>query len=124
MHTAMGTRYHIEDPDDLFLSFALINGKTRQPYDEFVRRTGLAGIRRAALISDGPPVSIADTMAALGEAGFHGALDGVEGAVWVHENGGEFRGIAKFVKADKVDGRYISSVTGAGDLVNYFGPDF
>jgi endonuclease G len=31
--------------------------------------------------------------------------------VWVHENGGEFRGIAKFVKADKVDGRYISSVT-------------
>jgi hypothetical protein len=43
MHTAMGTRYHIEDPDDLFLSFALINGKTRQPYDEFGAQDGARG---------------------------------------------------------------------------------
>ncbi|MBY3155458.1 hypothetical protein HFO56_24330 [Rhizobium laguerreae] len=127
LHTAMGTRYDIVDPDRLFISFAIFHDRystDRAIYDEFRTRTDSAGLPRAGLISEGPGIGIEEVMEKLGERGLHDAIDGVEGAVWIMETDGAFNGVAKFVKADKVDGKYISGVTGGADIVNYRGPAF
>jgi len=123
LHTAMGTRYEIEDPDRLFVTFAMFAERQRLPFDVFAARNDGVGLPRAHVISDGEGVAVGDVMSALGENGFHGALDGVEGAVWVLETAGEFNAIAKFVKADKIDGKYMSGVTGLPEVVNYRGPE-
>jgi hypothetical protein len=124
LYTAMGTRYHIVDPARLFVAFAILRGQDRIPFDEFAERCDRLGQLRAHVLSDGPPLPIPRAMELLGENGFHGALDGVEGAVWVHERRGKFSAIAKYVRPEKVDGKYIGSVTGQGDVDNYFGPAF
>lgn len=124
MHTAMGTLYEIVDPDMLFIAFALFREQQRASYDEFAWRCDSNGLLRAHVISDGPGIKIDEVMKLLGEKGFHGALDGVEGAVWVQETDGAFNSIAKFVKADKIDGKYMSGVTGREDVINYRGPEF
>jgi hypothetical protein len=123
----MGTRYDIVDPDKLFISFAIFHDRfstNRAIYDEFRSRTDGAGLPRAALISEGPAIGIEEVMEKLGERGFHEAIDGIEGAVWIMETNGEVNGVAKFVKADKVDGKYLSGVTGGEPVVNYRGPAF
>ena len=124
LYTAMGTRYKISDPDKLLVGFSIINAKGRIPYDDFTSRLDQAEMLRAHVLSDGAAVSIEDTMKNLGEDGFHGALDGVEGAVWVHEAKGKFQSIAKFVKHDKIDGKYMPSISGEEEIVNYIGPEF
>jgi hypothetical protein len=127
LHTAMGTRYDIVDPDQLFVSFALFHSTLsieRATYDEFRSRTDVIGLPRAALISEGPAIGIEAALAELGERGFYDAIDGIEGAVWIMETNGKFNGVAKYVKADKVDGKYISNISGAGEVVNYRGPAF
>ena len=124
LHTAMGTRFEIADPDQLLVGFALFGGKQRQPYDEFASRCSVAGLPRARVLSDGPGIGIPEAMALLGESGHHGAMDDPEGAVWVMETDGAFNNIAKFVRSDKVDGKYMSGFTGKGEVVNYVGPAF
>lgn len=124
MHTAMGTRYEIEDPEKLLIGFALFDGTRRLPYDAFVERCEKHGIQMAHLIADGAGISAEEAMSLLGPHGFHGALDGVEGAVWVMETNGEFNAIAKFVKSDKIDGKYMSGITEEPDVINYVGPEF
>lgn len=124
LHTAMGTRYDIVDPDELLVAFSIFGGRDRIPFDEFRLRCDGDGLPRARVLSEGAGITPEEAMALLGENGFHGALDGVEGAVWVMETNGEFNGIAKYVKADKVDGKYIARITEGEDVVNYRGPAF
>jgi hypothetical protein len=127
LHTAMGTRYDIVDPELLFISFAIFRDRERIVYDDFRARTEAAGIPRAALISEGPGIGTDEVMGILGARGFHDAIDGVEGAVWSMETNGKSNGIAKFVKADKVDGKYMATIEGdvvGIDVVNYRGPAF
>lgn len=113
---AHSTRYRIVKADDLFVGFAIMRGKVRLPHDETRRRMELAGIRGAAVISDGPPLSVENAMAALGDEGFHGAMDPVEGAVWVCERNGDFDFIAKHVRHGKVDGAFLPGIAGNGDI--------
>ncbi|MCZ7860718.1 hypothetical protein O9X98_04810 [Agrobacterium salinitolerans] len=124
LHTAMGTKYDIVDPDQLLVAFAIFGGRQRVCYDEFMERCDRDGLPRAHVMSDGKGIDAEEAMSILGADGFHGALDGIEGAVWVMETNGAFNAIAKYVKADKVDGKYIASITGEGDVVNYRGPAF
>ncbi|MDW9481147.1 hypothetical protein GOB57_21105 [Sinorhizobium meliloti] len=124
LHTAMGTKFVITDPDQLLVAFAIFRGRERVCYEEFKSRCDRAGLPRAHVLSEGPGISAEGAMSLLGDSGFHGALDGVEGAVWVMETNGAFNGVAKFVKADKVDGKYMSGITGTKDVVNYRGLPF
>lgn len=123
LHTAMGSLYRIEDPEELLVGFAIVDGQTRRPYDDFSRRMLELGHPKAKVLSDGPQVSIEEAMNTLGEHGFHGSLDGPEGAVWVHERDGVFSAIAKYVRHDKVDGRYLPNISGNAEVVNYVGPE-
>ena len=124
LYTAMGTKYLIDDPERLLIGFSIINEKGRIPFDEFKSRMTDTGLLQAHVISDGPAISPEEAMAYLGSNGFHGALDGTEGAVWVHESKGKFQSIAKFVKHDKIDGKYIPSISGKDEITNYIGPEF
>jgi hypothetical protein len=124
MLQAHGTRYRIADPSDLFASFSIIGPRGRIPYDEFASRVDAAGVRRAHVISDGPALSQAAAVDALGATGFHSALEQPEGAVWVLETRGEFNCIAKHVIPEKIDGKYLSSITKLSDVWNYAGDDY
>lgn len=109
---AHSTRYRIDDVEDLFVGFAVMSGKRRLPHDEARRRMRSAGIRGAHVLSDGPPLPVADALDKLDGGGFHGAIDAVEGAVWVCERKGEFDFIAKHVRQGKVDGMFLPGVAG------------
>lgn len=122
LHTAMGTLYRIDDPDQLFVGFSIIGGQQRIPYDDFAARCRKFDRPTAHVLSDGPPLPVETALEMLGEKGFHGALDGTEGVVYLHEKKGRFCAIGKYVKQGKVDGRHMSSITGGGDVVNYVGP--
>lgn len=115
---AHGTRYRLAGREAMFACFSIIAGNSRLPHDETRRRLDRAGLVGAAVLSDGPPVTQEGAMAMLGPYGRHGALDSVEGAVWVCERSGVFDFMAKHVVADKVDGKYLPVVTGGGDVWN------
>lgn len=114
MHTAHGTMYDGVDP---LIGFDVFGpGNVRLPHDaarEVMRKCGIVG---AHVLSDGPPCTIEAAMDRIGAFGFHGATEQVEGAVWRVERHGAFDFMAKFVRHDKVDGKYMSSVTG-GDAI-------
>lgn len=126
---AHGTRYAlVHEP---FVAFDLMVGIERTPYDDLVARVAPADIVLPKLIHRGGPLSIAYAMALLGESGFHGALDPVEGAVWrVERNalidpgkgGARHRVVdylVKYVRPDKVDGVYLPELNGGEAVWNW-----
>lgn len=111
---AHGTIYEpLEVP---FVVFDLMRGETRLPHDEMVEVAKACGLDNAHVISDGPPLSVEQALAAIADGGFHGAKDGVEGCVWRVERRGQFDFIAKFVRHDKQDGKYFAQITGADPI--------
>ena len=120
---AAGTRY---DPSHAgfapFIAFDLFRDGKRVLTDEFRSRVEGAGLKIAHVIHDGPTgMSICDAMLALGENGFHGAIDPVEGAVWRVEREGKVDFLTKFVRLDKTDGKYFPNISGL-DPIWHFGP--
>lgn len=115
MHTAHGTLY--QDPDPL-IAFDVIgpDGK-RLAHDEARQVMQSCGVVGAHVLSDGLPMSIDQAMAAIGVTGFHGATEQVEGAVWRVERKGVFDFMAKFVRNDKQDGKYLETMTGNDPIV-------
>ena len=123
---AHGTRYKlVHEP---FVAFDIMTGAKRTPFDEMCDRVNGAFIM-PALISHGPPVTIEDAMAEIGEYGRHGAIDSIEGAVWrveryeqISHGSAERRWVvdflAKYVRPDKSDGIYLESVTNGPAVMN------
>lgn len=112
---AHGTRYVCREP---FVAFDILRGPLRLPYSDFHSR--IAGVfSEPHVISVGPPLAIAEVLRRLGVFGFHGALDPVEGAVWRVERKGAVDFLAKYVRADKVDGFYLPEVSGREPLWNW-----
>jgi hypothetical protein len=118
---AHGTRYDPLHPMfEPFIAFDLMRDNQRVLYDEFVNR--IAGrIRRAATIwNSDQSLSVLDAMMLLvgingspmNPLGFHGALDPVEGAVWRVEREGRVDFLAKYVRQDKADGKYLPDISG------------
>jgi len=116
---AHGTRYVLPSVEDLFVGFAIVRGgNERLCHDEVRERFAAQGVIGAHVISDGPPVSQDEALELAGQYGRHGAIDPIEGAVWVCERKGRFDFIAKHVVQGKVDGLYLSQVTGREDVYN------
>lgn len=101
---AHGTRYNL--PHIPFVVFDLMTPETRLTYKEFDSRAP-EWFPRPKLLSYGPSVSIEDALLLLGEFGYHGALDPVEGVVYRVERGGKFDFLAKYVKESYVPGKYL-----------------
>lgn len=116
---AHGTRYDIRHPDELFVGFDILRESTRMLNDDFVGRCHDNGVPVAALLSDGPSLSITDAMGKLGTYGFHRALDPVEGAVWRVESRRGVEFLAKFVRHNKQDGHYLDSETHGDPIWNW-----
>lgn len=108
MGQAVGTMYEL--PHIPFVAFDIRRNRLdRAPHQELTER--VAGrLPMPRLISKGPPVSVEDALAALDPAA-HGALELVEGAVWRVERNGKFDFIAKFVRHEKEDGKYLPQIS-------------
>ena len=91
-----------------------MRGTTRLPHSEFYLRTASSFITPTVL-STGGPCSIEEAMRRLGDHGHHGAVDLAEGCVWRVERRGVVDFLAKYVRHDKVDGRYLDA-----ELLNGF----
>lgn len=113
---AHGTRYRILDPTRLFVAFDLMRGQKRAPWNDVVARCDAAGVETARMISDGPPISAGQAMRQLVPA--FEAADELEGAVWRVERKGTFDFMAKWVRPDKQDGKYLRGIGGDADLWN------
>jgi hypothetical protein len=119
---AHGTRYAL--PHEPFVAFDLMREDQRANYAEFSERAKLGHFVIPHLLSMGPPLSIAAAMEMLGDNGFHGALDKVEGAVWRIERKGVVDFLCKYVRPDKVDGSYLPEISGTGQPVWNWRPDW
>jgi len=114
---AHGTIYKLTH--EPFVAFDLMRAEIRATFKEFSERTQAAGFVMPRVISVGPPVTIEFAMNALGEFGFHGATDRVEGAVWRIERKGEVDFLCKYVRPDKKDGCYLPELSNAEMIWNW-----
>lgn len=103
--TAVGTKYRLlHEP---FVAFDLIDGKRRVPFNLFQARLNPTGFMVPQTLSIGQPLDIESAMTML-EVSEHGALEPVEGAIWRVERKGEVDFLCKYVRPDKVDGKYLN----------------
>jgi hypothetical protein len=125
---AHGTRYALTH--EPFVAFDIMNGPVeRLPREKFYAMCHAMELTTPKLLNpDGLSMTIEAADAALGEHGFHGAVDRAEGVVYrlertrrpnKHEKGsGDMRPfvefLAKYVRSDKVDGKYLFEDDGNG----------
>ena len=115
MYHAHGTIYTPSSPLICFDAFDA--GNKRLSHDLAHGLFAALGLQGAHVISDGPPISVDAAMDLLGVNGFHGAQEQIEGAVWRVERRGVFDFMAKFVRLDKVDGKYLETISGLPPIV-------
>jgi hypothetical protein len=111
---AIGTLYDRDHPGfSPFVPFDIFRGRDRVLTDEFRHRIERVLFPAAAIVHDGPdPCSIENALCRLGEFGHHGATEKIEGAVWRVEREGRVDFLAKYVRSDKVDGKYLPNISG------------
>lgn len=126
---AHGTLYDLDGPNMIgrppFVAFDLTEtgsdgARMRLPHDALKARCREWGISTARVLSDGPPLTVADARAIL-ESGrrFHGTRDGeiMEGAVWRVERRGAFDFLAKWVNPEKgTPGKYLPEQSGKPEV--------
>lgn len=113
---AHGTRYElIHDP---FVVFDVMVGPNRIPVVEMRRLAEMADLPTPRVISEGSPFSLESAIEAI-KIPSHGEMDPVEGAVWRVERKGQFDFICKWVRPDKIDGKYLPELTGSEPIWNW-----
>lgn len=116
MAQAHGTRYAL--PHGPFAAFDLMEGERRLPFDTLAAVCAAHEIPMPRLLHRGGPLSVEAAMALHG-AGDHGCLDEPEGAVWRVERNGQFDFMAKWVRPDKIDGKFLPEVSGTETIWNW-----
>ncbi len=106
---AHGTRYDLKH--EPFVAFDIMVGHERQVASDVAKRCLEHGFTTPRLIHVGGAISIEAVLKVLEPSG-HGALDPVEGAVWRVERKGAVDFLGKYVRPDKVDGKYLEDVSG------------
>ena len=109
---AHGTKYDLFHEPFVVFDLKDEHGK-RLPWDQTFKRSTDGGFITPRLISDGPPLSVDEVLPDIEWSG-HGylSIDEVEGAVWRVESQNRFEFIAKWVRPDKVDGKYLPEISG------------
>lgn len=106
---AHGTRYRL--PHEPFVAFDLMQKNVRLNYHDFLLRVLPCGFTVPRLIHIGQAFTLPSVVEKLESSG-HGAIDTVEGAVWRIERKGVVDFLVKYVRPDKVDGKYLSEISG------------
>lgn len=114
---AHGTMYNLNH--EPFAAFDIIEGTERMPYLEMEERVLPLGFTVPYLLSIGPPLSVEDALGLLRKEA-HGEVEEVEGAVWRVENNGVVDFLCKFVRHDKVDGKYLDKEVWNDGLDDWF----
>jgi len=96
-----------------------MRGHERATYDERTERLAGAFTLPFLLCFNREPMPIEWVKKNL-EPSRHGALDPVEGAIWRVERDGKVETLAKWVRPDKIDGKYLPEVSGAGPVWNSY----
>jgi hypothetical protein len=117
---AHGTRYELWHEPFVVIDIMRMPHE-RSVFDEVIRRIG-DRLPLPTELHRGGPLSIAVALDMLGEHGHHGAIDPAEGCVWRVERKGEVDFLAKYVRPDKVDGKYLPELSG-GDAVWNWQPE-
>lgn len=118
---AHGTRYDLRG--DPFVAFDIMSEAQRVPYDEFQCRIGTE-LEIPPLLHRGSPLSTERVMELAGKFGRFGAIDPIEGVVYRVERqaknkSAEVLFLAKWVRADKVDGHYLPEISGQSPVWNW-----
>lgn len=115
---AHGTRYNpVSSLFRPFVAFDIIRGTDRVLRDEFRDRCDSVGLVTAECVYDGPNgCTIEEALGRLGPYGRHGSIDPIEGAVWRVEREGRVDFLAKFVRSDKQDGKYLPNLSGEAPI--------
>lgn len=108
---ACGTIYkNVTTP---FIAFDLIRmDNKRSCYSELHALSNEFGFPIAYTFHIGNPLSINDAMEKCGEFGNHGATEKIEGIVYRCERNGEVDFVCKYVRPDKIDGKYLPEYSG------------
>jgi hypothetical protein len=113
---AHGTRYDLTH--EPFVAFDLLRNEVRVDTDTLRARASALGFATPALIHQGEAIAVDDALLRLGTHGRHGARDSAEGVVYRVCRGGVVCFIAKCVRHDKIDGRFLPEHTGADAIWN------
>ncbi len=106
---AHGTLYDISN-ESPFVAFDIISPENkRMLYIDFVKVCSKFSIPMVPLLHIGQPISIGDAIALMGK-GHYGKPDRPEGVVYRVERGGKVEFLAKWVRTDKEDGKYLKSL--------------
>ncbi len=115
---AHGTRYAL--PHEPFVAFDLLRGgMERAPREEFWARTRGRFVTPNVLHAAAASCPVTEALRRLADGGGHGAVDPVEGAVWRVERRGKVDFLAKYVRPNKVDGRYLPEISGGEPVWNW-----
>ena len=114
---AVGTKYNIEHPNDLFVPFDIMTDNERLPYFEFKKRVDNA-LLTPNTVSVGASCSVSDALKLIGKFGAFGATERVEGAIWRVEHKGKIDFLTKHVRQNKIDGKYFANED-HGHIWNY-----
>jgi len=106
---AHGTRYAL--PHEPFVAFDILRGSDRTLAADVASRCAAVEIVTPRVLHFGGPMSV-EAMLAILEPSGHGALEEVEGAVWRVERKGVVDFLGKYVRPEKVDGKYLNGVGG------------
>lgn len=113
---AHGTLYKL--PHEPLVVFDIMRGHDRTLATVVKQRCEALLLITPRIIHTGQPISIEKVLTMLEPSG-HGAVDGVEGAVWRVERKGVVDFLGKYVRPDKVDGKYLENISGKPPIYNW-----
>ena len=106
---AHGTKYDLDGcGTEPFIAFDIMrNGHKRLPFGKLIRRIDKAFQLPSLLWLREESLSLDKALKLLGEHGDHGAIGKAEGVVWRVEREDRVDFLCKYVRPDKVDGKYL-----------------
>lgn len=111
---AHGTKYNIKNKSLLFRPFDIFNANNeRLSYFEFLKKIRFSNFNPPALLHIGQPVKIKHIEKKLQKIDSN-RIERCEGAVYRCERDGKFDCLIKYVRHDKIDGKYFKD-----DIYNF-----
>lgn len=116
MAQAHGTRYDFAEGVEPFAAFDIMNGESRLPFEQFAARIE-GKFDQPTLLHVGSPMTVDRAMQL--HAVRNRRCDEPEGVVYRVERNGAVDFLAKWVRPDKIDGKYLPEVSGAAAVWNW-----